>query len=208
MSCPRTIRLAGTVTVGGLIALVAFANPPVIIVGGSIYGHSDSGWSNSGCGGSADYCVALPRGDSNVLSSTGYNSPLNQTVPNTSNQSWKVFITDKDSHGNENPREGVLLCGNSQCDPTKPSDLQHVYIELYDKNSSGWETPPSLNLYFIDKSDHCGPYYPSKHKRKGKCEHPSYAYLSIGNVKQPKSQCVQTVGCWIGVGNPVSAKKK
>jgi hypothetical protein len=190
-------------------------NPPVVVTGGSIYGDSSRQavtWSQaSKCTGGAtdqlEFCAPV-KGGSNYLSSQLYNPSLNQTVPNTSNQSWKIFITDKDSHGNENPSEGVLLCGNSQCDPTKPSDLQHVYIRPYNEVNSRWEdtpsTTPSYYLYFHDKSEGCEPSYDPSH-HSGNCEHPSTANLYIGSALTPISYpcSVPTgYGCTIGVGIP------
>lgn len=191
--------------------------PPVIIVGGSLYGTittTSTTWrpASSNCQnqslGADEYCAEV-AGGTNILSSVNYTPSLNQTVPNSGSQSWKILISDKDSNGKPNPNQGIDLCGNWNCMPAQSTDTQYIYIKLHDNGKSAWENSngPSAdgNLYFMDKTDNCGSSYnPSHHG--GKCEHPSAAYLYMGSSSSPAAsyQCsvANGVGCDVAVGAP------
>lgn len=182
------------------------AQPPIIVVGGSIYGDASGGsgtwYPASQCNQSAttSYCATITSGTSYILSSNLYNPRLNQTVPN--GQNWAIHITDENSDG-----EGIWI-GNSPgickipgCSATQSPDLNHVYIAGYDPSNSAW-TYVSPNLYYQDTSDSCKKSYdPNKHG--GNCEHPVDATLFLNGVQQsPSSTCQKKNGCAIGVGSP------
>ena len=170
--------------------------PPVIIVGGSIFGQTPEPWlPYSSCGVSDQLEWCYPVGSSqDHLYSVQYTPAL--SLSGVTSGSWTVHITDKDNQGNGNPKQGVLLCGNSACDVTKSSDPNNVYIRPYDekKGNSDWINSPSNYLFYQDKT--CGP--------NGNCEHPVNAILTtVSGPVSPAPQCTapQNIGCSIAVGS-------
>lgn len=178
--------------------------PPVIVVGGSLYGDAGKKWVRaSTCQNQStrqdEYCADV-GGNTNLLSSKNYKPSLQQTV--TGSQSWKILIADKDENGNPKSDQGIVLCGNWNCHPDEASDAHYVYIMLDQTGKSEWENGSinsDGNLYFHDKSDHCGPYNSGHHQ--GKCEHASIAYVCIGSSCSQYT-CLKGKKCKIGVGKP------
>lgn len=169
--------------------------PPVIIVGGSIFGQTPGPWlPNSSCGVSdpLEWCYGVQGGQDHVYSDQYTPAINNPSVP--SGKSWTVHITDKDPQGNGNPKQGVLLCGNAACDENAASDPNNVYIRPYSKvqGQAGWINNPANYLFYQDKT--CSP--------NGNCEHPDHAILSVAGNKVSDSQCVApgNIGCSISVG--------
>lgn len=191
--------------------------PPVIVVGGSLYGDSGGEWANfqSTDGRTDEYYVTV-IGNKNVLLWENYKHSVDQNVD--SSQSWKIVVFDRDIHGYANLKQGIEVCSNSSCDPTvapQGSDSHVIYIRLYDSDStkSIWENNNKPNddgnLYFKDQSDdQCKTSYGhdgTKHDRHGgKCERPSVARLFIGSATPKKYRCKakEGLGCRINVGEP------
>lgn len=170
--------------------------PPVIVVGGSIFGQTPGPWlPNSSCGVSdpLEWCYGLSSGAQDHLYSDQYSPAIsNPGIP--SGKSWTVHITDKDPQGNGNPKQGILLCGNSACDENAASDANNVYIKPFSKGqgNAGWINSPANYLFYQDKT--CSP--------NGNCEHPDTAILSVGGQQVSSSQCTapSAIGCSIAVG--------
>ena len=186
--------------VGLVIGYFAFraarvvTKPPVIIVGGSIFGQTPTAWlpySSCGVSDQLEWCYGV-GGTPDQLSSNQYSPAVSlPSVP--SGKSWTLHITDKDPQGNGNPKEGILLCGNAACDENAGSDPNNVYIRPYSKGQgqAGWINSPANYLFYQDKT--CSV--------KGTCEHPDHAILSVAGSKVSDSQCTapDSIGCSIGV---------
>lgn len=171
-------------------------NPPVIVVGGSIFGQTPTAWlpySSCGVSDQLEWCYNLPSGAQNHLSSGQYSPAVSlSTVP--SGKSWTLHITDKDPQGNGNPKQGILLCGNKTCDENSSSDPNYVYIEPFSKGNghAGWINSPPNYLFYQDKTCSSG----------GNCEHPDHAILSVAGTQVSDSQCTAAggIGCSVAVG--------
>lgn len=191
--------------------------PPVTVVGGSLYGDSLGPWlESSKCNGGRkvrkEYCadVSSNGGSSYILSSSSYNSQLNQTI----STGWAIHFTDLKPNGTENFKQGILLCNYSPCNLRSiPSsaDPNHIYITL--KKHSIWDTgsdPSGGKLYHHDKSDTgCND---SSSGTGGKCDYPYNAWLFTagGPATGTAYRCnwSQDAPCQIGVGNPPLTEQK
>lgn len=169
-----------------------YTGPPVIVVGGSIEGQSNNGWSQN-CPGMKQLEWCTPNGgSSDFIASYLYNPAIN--APSiTQGTSWKIHITDKNPH---NLQAGVDLCGNSTCTPGTRSDPTYVYLQASGNNqaNSGWDTSKLPNtISYVDKT--CS---------TGGCEHPVSATLSIQGSMDTTYACVapNLKGCFVGAGAP------
>jgi hypothetical protein len=174
------------------LALVTI-KPPVIIVGGSIFGQTPTAWlPYNQCGVTDQLEWCYPVGSSqDHLYSVQYTPALSLSGV-SSNTSWTVQITDKNPN---NSKAGVLLCGNADCNVNAKSDLNNVYIRPSDENDSHskWVNIPTNYLFYQDKT--CA--------LNGNCEHPDKAILTIASGQvNPPSQCTapENIGCSIAVG--------
>lgn len=173
--------------------------PPVIVLGGSLFGQAPEGWmpySKCDLTNTLEWCYDIPNGTQDHLYSDQY-SPAISLSGVDNDTSWTVHISDKDSQGNGNQQEGILLCGNADCNVKAKSNLDKVYIKPFDKDPghSEWINRPADYLFYQDKT--CNP--------NGNCEHPDSAILSTASGQvSPPSKCTapKAIGCSISVGSP------
>jgi len=190
---------------------------PVIVSGGSLYG-----WANKtthqnvtqsltwlpafNCTAEtpipATFCVNLPNGDSNFLSSIGFDHQLT-TINNTLR--WRILIPDVTTKGNISDKNALLLCSNPTCDVSvgQLPDLSHVYITLLNVGTSQWEnngpTPDGKYLYFHDTQTGCE----NTSALGGLCDTLIIARVKIAGQSEVQYTCSHgPTTCAIGVGQP------
>ncbi len=182
---------------------IATVSSPLKVKGGSVHAVPPSTWdwgkADCGISNANEYCATLHSGETNILSSDDFDSPMSNAP---AGQGWTITISTDDGRGGI--VKGVLLCNNSACDTTKAPDGQsRIYVKLFDPTASEWMATGPGDLYYHyyrARGDACDTVNPGS--PDGPCDIIKTATLSVQGQADQTYTCSNASKCVIGVGKP------
>ena len=181
---------------------------PLKVKGGSIYAElqdTSLTWSDS-CGTSAEYCTTLPGSlNSYRLEFNGFDNSC--SAPSiTAKEGWTIVILNPDrppkpsaSFGTVN---GLTLCNNSACEPSKPSDGNgQIFIESPVEGKSRLHlSSKRVYHHYFKKTRGCNSLN-SSGDFAGPCDKMAGVILETSDAQHPKTTCkCSSFSCEIDVG--------
>lgn len=175
-------------------------NPPVIIVGGSIHGLYEKGWSAQPAG--TEYAGAVP--DNSVLYFVHVYQAGKPLASLTAASGWRVNMYGQDSGGTAQGSPGAQLCSDPNCQEMRP-DSTSVYFAS--GSSSGLELASSTELRFHNYGPACDQQGSSS--ENSRCDHIHHLGVITAGGSESRYECGGNRGApqglceiWVGQAPP------
>jgi hypothetical protein len=177
---------------------------PLKVRGGSIYAELDDVTLSWTPWGNPEYYATPVSSNPYSLDFSGYYSQGQQgcSVPKNADKGWTIVVQNDDS--NKKPIDGLMLCSNSSCDPSKGFDKGgKIFIKRSDVTASTLMITKNKAYYhFFQKhgdGNRCDSLTSADHQG-GDCDLIRYAILRT-NSTETTCECKDSPSCLINVGD-------